>query len=316
MAQRTCSFDECDSPVVARGWCRHHYNKWHEAEKRRAEPLASKPCLGCGAMIDRTSKAGAIRDYCTPDCRPRCSIAGCEKPTHSKGMCSAHATRAARYGDPLAPKTRRANGPRATSGNRRRVIPAECSVDGCDRPSRRRGWCASHYSQWYRTGEVKPFAYTWADAGNPCIICGGPTGAIRRRDVCSAVCQRIKWQYGGPPPNPTCARCGVEIDLLTEGKGRRKRLDTKLCRRCKVQNRTEATPGELALRDGPYCQLCGCDVDLLAVFPDPMRPSVDHIIPRAWGGSDAADNNQLTHLLCNQIKSDRYLGLSRRSPMP
>jgi 5-methylcytosine-specific restriction endonuclease McrA len=113
------------------------------------------------------------------------------------------------------------------------------------------------------------------------------------------------FRYGGPPPNPACVRCGVEIDLLSGKNGRRIHIDVKLCRRCKNQNKTEATPGELARRDGPYCQLCGCDVDLLAVLPDPMRPSVDHIVPRALGGDDSTSNNQLTHLLCNQIKSDR-----------
>jgi len=52
---------------------------------------------------------------------------------------------------------------------------------------------------------------------------------------------------------------------------------------------------------------------MLARFPDKMRPSVDHIIPRAWGGSDAAENNGLTHLICNQIKSDRYQSMSSRT---
>lgn len=181
-----------------------------------------------------------------------------------------------------------------------------CSVDECDRPVRKRGWCASHYSQWHRTGEVKPFVYTWANEPE-CLVCGRPNGGYRSRKFCSNACMRY-WHNNGKaiPINPHCARCEVEIDLAEVGrKGQRRRRTVKLCRSCKSQTRTEATPRELALRDGPYCQLCGCDVDLTARHPDPMRPSVDHIIPRARGGSDVAENNQLAHLLCNQIKSDR-----------
>lgn len=38
-------------------------------------------------------------------------------------------------------------------------------------------------------------------------------------------------------------------------------------------------------------------------FPDPMSPSVDHIIPIARGGHPTnIDNLQLTHLSCNQTK--------------
>src|SRR5690606_20768724 len=128
--------------------------------------------------------------------------------------------------------------------------------------------------------------------------------------VCSAACKQLLARHGGKPEDPICVRCDAVIDLGKPGKaGRRKRADSKLCAECKRQTRTEATPGELAKRDGPYCRLCGCDVDMSARHPDPMRPSVDHIIPRALGGSDAAENNQLAHLLCNQIKSDRVDGL-------
>ena len=29
----------------------------------------------------------------------------------------------------------------------------KCSIDGCERPSRTRTWCASHYGRWFRTGD-------------------------------------------------------------------------------------------------------------------------------------------------------------------
>lgn len=35
-----------------------------------------------------------------------------------------------------------------------------CSVDGCERPHKARGWCLAHWKRWYRNGDVqadKPF---------------------------------------------------------------------------------------------------------------------------------------------------------------
>ncbi len=31
-----------------------------------------------------------------------------------------------------------------------------CTIDGCDRPHKARGWCALHYLRWHRTGETSP----------------------------------------------------------------------------------------------------------------------------------------------------------------
>ena len=55
-----------------------------------------------------------------------------------------------------------------------------------------------------------------------------------------------------------------------------------------------------------YCALCGGRVDFDRKFPDPMSPSIDHIIPVALGGHPSAlDNMQLTHLGCNSSKGNR-----------
>lgn len=31
-----------------------------------------------------------------------------------------------------------------------------CKIDGCDKPSRARGWCRNHWTQWRRTGDPIP----------------------------------------------------------------------------------------------------------------------------------------------------------------
>ena len=33
---------------------------------------------------------------------------------------------------------------------------ATCSIDGCEKPSRARGWCVNHWNQWRRTGDPIP----------------------------------------------------------------------------------------------------------------------------------------------------------------
>lgn len=56
------------------------------------------------------------------------------------------------------------------------------------------------------------------------------------------------------------------------------------------------------------CALCGRPVDKNLKFPDPMSPSVDHIIPIDKGGDPSKlDNLQLTHLCCNRQKSDKIV---------
>lgn len=50
----TCSVSDCDRPVVARGWCRRHYNRWH----LHGDPLGGGP--------DRPRKAVTVPRGATP----------------------------------------------------------------------------------------------------------------------------------------------------------------------------------------------------------------------------------------------------------
>ena len=55
-----------------------------------------------------------------------------------------------------------------------------------------------------------------------------------------------------------------------------------------------------------HCAICGQPVDFSLKAPDPMAPSVDHIIPVAKGGHPSAlENLQLAHLRCNRAKGTR-----------
>jgi hypothetical protein len=52
-------------------------------------------------------------------------------------------------------------------------------------------------------------------------------------------------------------------------------------------------------RDGWKCGICGRHVDKDRAYPDPLSPSLDHIVPLACGGAHKYDNVQLAHLACN-----------------
>lgn len=103
-----------------------------------------------------------------------------------------------------------------------------CSVEGCDKPARRRGWCDMHYGRWWRHGgsESKRPTYGKLEAffrevvlpyqGDECLIWPfgrtvGGYGQMNRgkakllvhREVCVAI-------HGPPPPGQharhTCGR--------------------------------------------------------------------------------------------------------------
>jgi 5-methylcytosine-specific restriction endonuclease McrA len=49
-------------------------------------------------------------------------------------------------------------------------------------------------------------------------------------------------------------------------------------------------------------------VDPRLRHPDPMRVSLDHVIPISKGGSHTYANTQCAHLLCNIQKNNRGAG--------
>lgn len=65
---------------------------------------------------------------------PACSVPGCERQTHAKGMCELHYRRLRDTGSVVK------NWYHPRSG--------VCSVVGCRRDVRNRGLCARHYSRW------------------------------------------------------------------------------------------------------------------------------------------------------------------------
>lgn len=60
-------------------------------------------------------------------------------------------------------------------------------------------------------------------------------------------------------------------------------------------------------RDRWRCHICGKKISASVKWPNPLSPSIDHVIPISKGGSHTYTNVMAAHLGCNQRKQDRTL---------
>jgi HNH endonuclease len=58
-------------------------------------------------------------------------------------------------------------------------------------------------------------------------------------------------------------------------------------------------------RDGDDCWLCKKPIDFTLENDHAMRASLDHYVPRKWGGSNRAENLRLAHQHCN-VSREHY----------
>lgn len=150
MSESTCTIEDCDRVVIARGWCKGHYSRW----RRHGDPLGGPPLRKSthapGECVvpecDRKSRTlglcplhygrwrvngttALLRDT-------SCSVSDCAKRAFSEGLCRTHWERWKKFGDP--------------------DLCRQCIIDGCSRfaPAGKRGWCVMHYTRWSRHNEV------------------------------------------------------------------------------------------------------------------------------------------------------------------
>jgi 5-methylcytosine-specific restriction endonuclease McrA len=64
-------------------------------------------------------------------------------------------------------------------------------------------------------------------------------------------------------------------------------------------------PLDVFTRDEWICGLCNLPVDRALRWPDPLSPSLDHVIPLVAGGEHSQVNTQLAHWICNVRKGAR-----------
>jgi hypothetical protein len=144
-AIRTCSIDTCPEPVLCRGWCAAHYQRWN----RHGDPLAGGPrrqisgprvpCSydGCDRMARRGNticKHHQLVEW--RDRQDECPLDHCDRKADAGGFCVTHyARKRAGLPDWDAPVPRRMK------------RDGECSEDGCSNPIQARGRCNMHYSR-------------------------------------------------------------------------------------------------------------------------------------------------------------------------
>lgn len=95
-----------------------------------------------------------------------------------------------------------------------------CSVDGCDRQCRVRGWCQTHYTRWLRNGDVHTVHVNRPQPKKPCKFegCKKPRQA---RGLCKT--HWLRWRKHGDPNvvavNPSMLRGAQNAKWRGDGVG-------------------------------------------------------------------------------------------------
>lgn len=247
-----------------------------------------------------------------------CLVAGCDRasflPGSGRGWCGLHYQRWKRHGDPLGLRP-------AVVG----ILP--CKIADCEDLVRARHLCLKHYTRWKRYGDA--LVRLPGDVRDGCRVCPG-CGCDKplsdwTNGQCKACAAARAARYRATNPTQrvtgtpkTCDCCGQSF----LANGRRSRYCSTPCfeahrhkanwkhqiaRRTRLRNAfVEAFDRkEIFDRDGWICQICDNPVDRSAPFPDPMSPSLDHIVPLARGGLHSRANAQTACLGCNVRKGVR-----------
>lgn len=241
--------------------------------------------------------------------RKFCTLEGCDSPAYGNGLCRLHWKRMRRNGT-----TEIVN------------VVKFCTIDGCDKPRVGGGLCSAHYTRKVRTGD--PLTRRQGEVVDGKRICpkcevDTPISGFGDGQRYCRPCTRLRareWIAKNPRPQKVlgyknCDHCGKEfayngkqwincsMDCFWANKNRRNAKHHHR-RRARLRNAfvEDVDRKEIYERDGWICQLCGKPIPKDAVWPDPLYPSLDHIIPLARGGMHSRANSQAAHFRCNNIK--------------
>lgn len=162
-----------------------------------------------------------------------------------------------------------------------------CTIDGCERPLRARGYCGTHYNR-LLVDPSDRHPTVQAD----CVICGH---AVTRRidsryeTTCSVRCRTIV-QWGSASAQVSAYQWRVDAEKRAREHG------------CLIVESFDRE--EIFERDAWLCQECG----ITCTTPDPYTltaATIDHVTPFASKGEHSRANARTCCLSCNSSKGDR-----------
>ncbi len=171
---RLCTVSGCSQKHSAQGLCVRHYSE----RRRLFSTIRCSDCKKpCTRLRCRTCANNRRREK-----RPDCSVDGCQEPHQAKGYCKAHYAVFARPNQPRSNCIDCGNpcwyaGGRCRwclNAHRRNQPRPHCTATGCNRPTRARGLCKSHYEVQRVRGEERWLTKTLREQFQklPCQLCG------------------------------------------------------------------------------------------------------------------------------------------------
>jgi len=180
-------------------------------------------------------------------------------------------------------------------------------------------WCKQCYRDWYvgRSGGL---------VEKTCEFCGTvfqcTARQAKRQRFCSRPCkgkarnEAARVALKASKPKRICLHCTTPLDA-------EKRTDALFCtdkcrtsasnliKRINARSEYYGVPGIegeyfnrafIIVRDNYTRHICGGTVDVALSPPELMAPSIDHVIPFIFGGTNDLANLKLAHLQCNTDK--------------
>lgn len=157
-------------------------------------------------------------------------------------------------------------------------------------------YCSADCRRMDTPGWTWPQSTVPKDHASRAVYPSGPSRRVFYPDCC--VCSRV---FATPYTATTCSpRC--TLLKRREAKGEAKHRRRARQRASLVESVSRRKVYE---RDRWRCYLCNAKVRADSVVPDPLAPTLDHVVPLALGGEHSMANVRLACYRCNCIKGAR-----------